>query len=295
MNRDGVLLLGGTGFIGSALAKRLQLESIPVHVVGRSNGAALAELIPHCGTVVHLASGTTPGSSARHPELELPNLALTLRLLELLQTQPQTHVLFFSSGGTVYGNPAIFPVTEESPLAPLSHYGACKVAQEILCRTLTTAGHPVTVLRPSNAYGPGQTLRQGFGLIRTLLEHVKAGTTLEIWGDGENVRDYIFIDDVVEATLGLIHLPEDGGTYNLGSGVGYSINQIKSIVEQVTSMEVKTVCRPSRGMDVRAVVLNNQRLATGLKWKPETGIAQGMTKTWQWLNHQMSDIDTNIS
>jgi len=295
MNRDGVLLLGGTGFIGSALAKRLQLEGIPVYVVGRSNAEALGHLLPRCGTVVHLASGTTPGSSARHPELELPNLALTLRLLELLQTQPSTHVIFFSSGGTVYGNPAIFPGTEEGLLAPMSHHGAGKAAQEILCRTLATAGHPVTVLRPSNAYGPGQTLRQGFGLIRTMLEHAKAGTTLEIWGDGENVRDYIFIDDVVEATLRLTQMPNDCGTYNLGSGTGYSINQIKSVVEKVTSMEVKTVYRPARGMDVRAVVLNNQRLAAGLKWKPETGVTQGITQTWQWVNHKTSDIDSDIS
>jgi len=283
MNRNGVLLLGGTGFIGSALARRLQLEGMPVYVVGRSNGEALGHLLPRCGTLVHLASGTTPGSSARHPELELPNLALTLRLLELLQTQPSTHVIFFSSGGTVYGNPAIFPATEEGLLAPMSHHGAGKAAQEILCRTLATLDHAVTVLRPSNAYGPGQTLRQGFGLIRTMLEHAKAGTTLEIWGDGENVRDYIFIDDVVEATLRLIHLPDDCDTYNLGSGVGHSINQVKTVVEQVCGVTLQTRYRPARDIDVRSVVLVNTRLAAQLKWKPCAGLPDGVARTWAWL------------
>lgn len=283
MSREGILLLGGNGFIGSVVAKRLRLENLPVYVVGRDNGVELPKLLPSCGTVVHLASGTTPGSSARHPKLEEDSLALTLHLLELMQTQPQTHVLFFSSGGTVYGNPATFPVTEDSPVAPLSYHGAGKAAQEILCKTLITLGHTVTVLRPSNAYGPGQSLRQGFGLIRTMLEHAKTGTTLEIWGDGENVRDYIYIDDVVEATVRLIGLPHDCGTYNLGSGVGYSINQVNDVVETVCCTTLNTVYRPSRGMDVRSVVLNNTRLRTRLAWQPAVGLADGIARTWEWI------------
>jgi len=285
MRCDAVLLLGGTGFIGTALATRLRLENMPVFVLGRANQDALGSLLPACGTVVHLATSTTPGSSARHPNLEMPNLVLTLQLLELLQTQPQTHVIFFSSGGTVYGNPASIPVTESSPLAPLSYHGAGKVAQEALCKTLTTLGHAVTVLRPSNAYGPGQTMRQGFGLIRTMLQHAQAGTTLEIWGDGETVRDYIYVDDVVEATLRLIGLPEDGGTYNLGSGVGHSINQVKAVVEQVCGLELHTSYRPARGMDVRGVVLDNARLNARLTWTPAKDLFAGIEHTWQSLQN----------
>jgi UDP-glucose 4-epimerase len=283
MSRDGVLLLGGNGFIGRALAKRLQLEGIPTHVVGRKNLASLNRLLPQCGTVVHLASATTPGSSARHPELETGNLALTLQLLELLQTQPPTHLVFFSSGGTVYGNPAMLPVKETCLIAPLSHHGAGKAAQEILCRTLCTQGHAVTVLRPSNAYGPGQNLRQGFGLVRTLLEHVLAGTTLEIWGDGENVRDYIYIDDVVEVALRFIGLPDDAGTYNLGSGVGFSINQVKDMVEMVCGVRLNTAYHPSRDVDVRGVVLDNTCIRKQLGWIPGVGLEQGIARTWQSL------------
>lgn len=280
MKRDGVLLLGGAGFIGSALVKRLQLENIPIYVVGRENVADLASLLPRCSTVVHLASSTTPGSSARHPELETDNLALTLQLLALLQTQPPIHLIFFSSGGTVYGNSAIFPITEESPIGPLSYHGAGKAAQEVLCKSLSTLGHAVTVLRPSNAYGPGQTLRQGFGLIRTLLEHARQGSTLEIWGDGENVRDYIYIADVVEAALGLIRLPEDSATYNLGSGVGYSVNQVKGIVEAVCRKELRTLYKPARGIDVRSVVLDNSRLTARLGWQAGVGLKDGIARTW---------------
>ena len=190
----------------------------------------------------------------------------------------------------MYGNPAVIPVTEDSPLTPLSYHGAGKAAQEVLCRTLTLVGHAVTVLRPSNAYGPGQTLRHGFGLVRTLLQHAQVGTALEIWGDGENVRDYIYVEDVVEATLRLIRRPQDCGTYNLGSGAGHSINQVKEVVEQVCGRALPTSYRAARGMDVRSVVLDNSRLSARLGWQAEVELTDGVARTWEWLQHELSNL-----
>jgi UDP-glucose 4-epimerase len=233
VRHDGVLLLGGAGFIGSALARRLQREKRPVHILGRGQETQLEHALPQCGTVVHLACSTTPGASAASPSLELGDLTLTLRLLDLLKAQPQTHLIFFSSGGTVYGNPQVLPVREDSPLAPLSNHGASKASQEIFCEALRTRGHAVTILRPSNAYGPGQAMKGGFGLVRTVLEHVRLGTTMEIWGDGGNVRDFVHVDDVAEACARLVSFPEDSGTYNLGSGKGHSVNEVLRRVEDV--------------------------------------------------------------
>lgn len=283
MSRDGVLLLGGAGFIGSALARRLARDQVPMHVIGRHEGDRLASVLPLCRTVVHLASATTPGSSAIQPNLELDNLGLTLRLLESLQRRPETHLIFFSSGGTVYGNPQRLPVTEDSPIAPLSNHGAGKAASEAFCEAFRAHGHAVTILRPSNAYGPGQELKSGFGLIRTMLEHARAGTVLEIWGDGENVRDFIHIDDVVEATRRLVNLPQDSGTYNLGSGIGFSINRVRRIVEAATGAELQAVHRPARGIDVRSLVLDTSRLHARLDWRPGIGLAAGVEGTWEWL------------
>jgi UDP-glucose 4-epimerase len=283
VSRTDVLLLGGGGFIGTALARRLLQNKMRVHSVGRHDGERIEQLLPQCGTVIHLACNTTPGSSARQPELELGNLAFTLRLLELLRTQPETHLIFFSSGGTVYGNPEHLPVTEDSPIAPLSNHGAAKASQEAFCQAHRAHGHAVTILRPANAYGPGQTIKSGFGLVRTMLECARAGTPLEIWGDGENVRDYIYIDDVIEATRRLINLPQDSGTYNLGSGVGYSVNQVKDIVETVCCTELQTIYRPTRGVDVRGVVLDNSRLNALLGQQAVLGLADGVTHTWASL------------
>jgi UDP-glucose 4-epimerase len=282
--RDGVLLLGGSGFIGGALAKRLMQEKTPVHIVGRHDGDRLEHVFPQCGTVIHLASSTTPGSSAAQPNLELGNLALTLRLLGLLREHAGTHLIFFSSGGTVYGNPDRLPVTEDCPIAPLSNHGAGKASQEAFCQAARAQGHAVTILRPSNAYGPGQAMKGGFGLVRTMLEHARAGTPLEIWGDGENVRDFIYIDDVVEASMRLIKLPQDSGTYNLGSGTGFSVNQVRSIVEQSSGNELRAVYRPARGIDVRHVVMDNSRLCKRLGWEPVVGLADGVALTWKWLH-----------
>jgi UDP-glucose 4-epimerase len=281
VSREHVLLLGGTGFIGSALAVRLRQERQTVHVVGRNDVQRLEHLLPNCSTVIHLASATTPGASSAQPELEQANLEMTHHLVQCLQKQADTNLIYFSSGGTVYGNPLQLPVHEDSAIAPISPYGAAKIAQENICKNLRTHGNAVTILRPSNAYGPSQTPKSGFGLVRTLLEHAQMGTTMEIWGDGENMRDYLYIDDIVEATLRLMRLPQHSGTYNLGSGLGHSVNQVKNLVEQVTGLPVKTIFRPVRGIDVRAVVLNTTRLCTQLDWQPRVGLAQGLASTWQ--------------
>jgi len=283
MSREGVLLLGGAGFIGSALASRLRQEGVLTYLLGRNHLDEFEGLLPRCRTIVHLASSTTPGASASQPHLELANVELTVRLLQLLQNQSQIHLIFFSSGGTVYGNPKRLPVREDARIAPLSYHGAGKAAQEMFFEAARRHGHAVTILRPSNAYGPGQSLRAGFGLIRTLLEHAYRGTTLEIWGDGEQVRDYIYIDDIVEATVRLIARPTDSDTYNLGSGDGYSIKQVKDAVEAATGKKVGVNYRPARGGDVHRIVLDNRRMRDLLGWQPAVTLEDGIRRTWTWM------------
>jgi UDP-glucose 4-epimerase len=300
MKSDGVILLGGAGFIGTALARRLAALGRRVHVISRkllsekeagitfhhgdlSDGALLERLLPECGTIVHLASTTTPGSSARNPDKELANLQPALRLLQVLQGRPDVHLIFLSSGGTVYGNPARNPVAEDAPLAPLSYHGACKVAIETFLQAFRIAGHAVTVLRPSNTYGPGQDLRQGFGLIRTVLQHILEGSTMEIWGDGNNVRDFIYIDDVVDAILRAIHSSTDSGTYNVGYGVGHTLNQVVEAVQDICGRPLNIDYRPARKTDVREVVLDIASIHSHLGWRPQVDLREGIHRTWQWL------------
>lgn len=284
MSRDDVLLIGGSGFIGRALTKRLEQDDITAHILGRNDLEQLEGVLSCCGTVIHLASATPPGSSAHDASLELDNLVLTLRLREQMKKRQEIHLIFFSSGGTVYGNPDWLPVTEDNPIRPLSNYGAGKVSQEAFCLSLRACGNPITILRPSNVYGPSQTMRHGFGLVRTMLENIWLGKPLEIWGDRENIRDYIYIDDVVEATLRLIKYPQDSGAYNLGSGIGHSINQVRRIVGQVTGKELNITTQPARSMDVRAIVLDMLCLEKRLSWKPQVGLEEGVLRTWRSID-----------
>jgi UDP-glucose 4-epimerase len=235
--------------------------------------------------VVHLAAETTPGSSARHPSLEAGNLLPTLTLLEVLQDFPDIHLIYFSSGGTLYGNPAALPVAEDAPFAPLSFHGAGKAAQEMYLQAFRAQGQAVTILRPANAYGPGQPLKPGFGLVRTVLEHIRRNTVLEVWGDGTAVRDYVFVDDVAAACVRLIAQPGDNGSYNVGSGMGHSINELILCAGEVCGRELQVVYRPARRSDVAKVVLDISRLrAAG--WQPQVDLTEGFRRTWEWLRRQ---------
>jgi UDP-glucose 4-epimerase len=306
MRDKNILILGGGGFIGTALARRLCENNFNVHILSKhfpareiepnmifyhgnlENKKILERVLPECKTVIHLASSTTPGSSSRQPALEADkNITPTLRFLDILQGYENVHVIFVSSGGTLYGNPESTPVNETHPINPLSFHGAGKVALETFLRTFSTLPEKnATIVRPSNVYGPGQPLRSGFGVIRTMLEHVLRGTVMEIWGDGMSVRDFLYIDDMLSALIRLIDFPYDNNTYNVGSGIGYSLNQLKEIIETVSGKKLSAVYRPSRKSDVKTIVLDSSLLSKQTKWHPTVSLEQGIELTWKWLKNQ---------
>lgn len=300
--RSGVLLLGGAGFMGRALATRLRerghevhmmirgaaldgLEDITVHVGGMENVELLRQLLPRFGTVIHLASATTPSLSGRTPTLEASlNIAPTLGLLEELQHHPWVRLIYISSGGTVYGNPEQTLVPESAALQPLSYYGAGKVAIEGFLQCFQRlAGNPVVILRPSNLYGPGQPRYKGFGVVRTMLQHVLDRTTMHIWGDGSVVRDFIYIDDVVAAIECVLADSDASGTFNVGAGIGYSLNELKSVIEEVSGERLHTRHEPSRSIDVRQIVIDSSNMERRFGWTPTTSLQDGVARTWEWL------------
>ena len=303
---DDILILGSGGFLGRALVPRLLDDNYNLHRLVRRPEPALAEhdmpyfcdlgdqprlgeILDRCGTVLHLASSTTPGSSAQRPSMEVElNLLPTLRFLDVLQEFPGRRLIFVSSGGTVYGNPTARTVPETHPLKALSHHGAGKIALEtFLATSCHLSGTHLTILRPSNFYGPGQSLKNGFGIIRTMLEHLRRDTTMEIWGDGETVRDFLYIDDMVNACrLVLKNTSSNGEIFNVGAGLGCSINQLVRVVEQVTGRVLRTAPRPQRGIDVRRIVLDCERIHKMMGWKPEFVLPEGIARTWEWVRQQ---------
>jgi len=218
------------------------------------------------------------------------NLGPALRFLDILQKYEHVHLFFVSSGGTVYGNPRTLPVDEDQPLSPLSYHGAGKIAMEAFlqayCRQF---GRGVTILRPSNFYGPGQPYRKGFGIVRGMLEHLRRDRPVEIWGDGENIRDFIYIEDFVDACVRLVERGQAARTidvFNVGYGSGVSINRLCDLVESVTGGRIRKEYRAGRSIDVRSVVLDCSKLNRHAGWKPATDLETGLARTWEWLKTQ---------
>ena len=298
MNKN-VLLLGGGGFIGTTLANHLHKNKFNVYIISKhfplyklnseirfykgdiDSFELLNIVLPICGTVIHLASSGHIEDPLKQIE---KNITPTLNFLNILQNYKNIHLIYISSGGVVYGDSKIIPTNEGCLLNPISFYGWGKVTIETSLRIYLSKEN-VTVVRPSNIYGPHQFFKSNFsGVIRTMFEHILNNTTMEIWGDGETIRDFLYIDDMISALMCLIKLPFDNNTYNIGSGIGYSINQLKEIIELVCNKKLDIIYKPGREIDVKTLILDSSNFIKRTKWYPSISLEQGIESTWGWLN-----------
>lgn len=213
-------------------------------------------------TVVHLVATIIPGSSFEDYKREYQQVIFPT--IELMQICAQRHVKFvyFSSGGTVYGNRTdLRPFVETDAMAPISYYGWSKQMMENSIHYVhRTAGLDYLILRPSNPYGHGQNIHAKQGLIAVAIGKIVADEPIIVWGDGSNVRDYIYIDDLAKAVVQLLSKDVCNTTLNIGSGLGTSINDIISTLKKVVAEEVKVDYLPSRFVDVSHMILDNSRL-----------------------------------
>jgi UDP-glucose 4-epimerase len=195
-------------------------------------------------------------------------------------------LLFLSSGGTVYGIPETIPIPENHPLRPINSYGIVKVAIEhYLEMYRRTRGLSPVIIRASNPYGPRQAHVGVQGVISTFLRRVKAGEAIEVWGDGNILRDYVHVADLaalcVTAVSGSVE-----GTFNAGSGAGVTVNEIIARVVEATGIAVVPVYKPGRAIDVPRSVLDVRRAEEVFGWRAKTGLRDGIAETWDWLGTQ---------
>ncbi len=295
-----ILVIGGNGFIGSRLVLALRARGNEVVVLDRyparadvdwrgvrysvgdiHDAAALAQVLDGVDTVYHLASCTVPSTADADPVGDIHgNLIGTHHLLAAMRTRGIRRFCYFSSGGTVYGNPYSVPVDETHPLRPISSYGIVKVAIEQYLGMFQRQGwlDPV-IIRPSNPYGPGQATGGLQGAIAVFLGKALAGTGVQIWGDGETVRDYIYIDDLVDLALSAVQSGRSA-VFNAGSGTGTSLNALCDCIRQVTGRTLPIEYQPSRAFDVRAVVLDVSRAREDLGWAPKVDTQDGISRSW---------------
>jgi len=295
------LVIGGNGFIGSGLVSALRVRGVDVAVLdpGRprtdmdwtgvefiagslAEAVATARALAGVDVVFHLASTTVPGTSNLDPVADVQgNLVATLGLLGEMRAAGVRRIVYFSSGGTVYGNPRVSPVPESHPRHPISSYGVVKVAVENYLHMYQELGDldPV-VLRPSNPYGPRQSTAGVQGAVAAFLGLAARGQPARIWGDGEVVRDYLYIDDLVElaATAGL---SREVGVFNVGSGEGHSLNDLVGIISRVTGLQLAVERLPARPFDVRRVVLDVSAARLTFGWTPSVALEDGIARTWR--------------
>lgn len=299
---EAILVLGSAGFVGSAICARLQALGLKVFALGRSetnrstdgithmrgsieDRELLREALEQCSVVIYAASLTTPSTSARDPALEVTgNLLALARVLECAPDFPSRRLIYLSSGGAIYGD-SLGSASEEDSLRPRSYYGAGKAAAEALLHACAASTDWTTVsLRPTNLYGPRQQVTKGFAIVPTLFDRAIDGRAFNIWGDGSIVRDYCYIEDMVDAIIATLSIPpsERLSVYNVASGNAVSILELIAICEQVTGRTISIEHLPRRGVDVARIAPSNRAIISDLDWSPKTDLHAGLSQTWQW-------------
>jgi len=245
-------------------------------------------LIAGCRAVAYLASMSTPGTSAGRPLHEVvDNLMPLAALLQVLQDRSGIDLLYLSSGGCLYPPTNGMAADETLRVQPRSYHGAGKIAAEyFISAWCAQYSSRATILRPSNVYGPGQLERVGFGIIPAALGKILRGETLHVWGDGSAVRDYMYIDDLVELSVAILtrRMPASARVINACSGAGVSLNELFTTIEAVTNRPLRRSYEIGRIVDASRVVMDPTLARREYSCSPATPLHEGLERTWAWLN-----------
>jgi UDP-glucose 4-epimerase len=302
-----VLLTGGTGFIGSHIVEALLQQGHQLRVLTSSssihpniqpyqdqlqlvrgnfgNEQLMQQYLQGVDYLIHVAWTTVPKTATENPIYDAQsNLIGGLHLLEAAVKAKVKKVIFISTGGALYGPPQYIPVDEAHPLHPISAYGTSKLAFErYLHFYYENRGLDYTVFRVANAYGPRQNLTKNQGVIGIWLQKIQQQQPIEIWGDGSVVRDYVYVADVAQVVAQSLHYQGAPKIFNVGSGKGYSLNEILAAC-QTTSQQNPTVhYLEGRSFDVPVNILSIERVQAILNWTPSTSLETGIQATWAWL------------
>ena len=297
-------LVVGCGFIGSHVVAQLASAGRPPSVLTRSRPpdpeiAAIAEPRLQLGDasdpetleralegadhVAYCAGGLLPVASERDPELDRK---LTLNpvhtVLAALRERPGVTLTYLSSGGTVYGDPERLPAREDDPAAPISAYGKLHLScEQEIERARVEHGLRSTILRCSTVYGEHQSPGRGQGAIVTFLDRIERGETIDLYGDGSTIRDYVYAGDVAR---GLVALLGNGNAsvVNVGSGEGTSLLEVLRLAEREVGREAQIAQHDERGFDVHQIVLDTTRLHEMVDLEM-TPLAAGIARTHRWL------------
>jgi len=297
-----VLVTGGAGFIGSHLTDSLIALGHDVvvvdnlstgkreyvnpkakfHQVDISDTTELSEIFlrEKPDVVNHHAAQVNVRLSLAEPEVDgRINIMGSLNVIKGAIECGAKKMIFASTGGAIYGEPQVLPVSEKVSTNPLSPYGVAKLAVEQYIRIIATLNNlHYTILRYSNVYGPRQIVKGESGVIAIFTQRLLEGKEPVIFGDGSHTRDYVYVMDVIRANM-LAMSDGDGGTYNVGTGVETDVNEVYMELESNLKTGIKAIHGDEIPGEVRHITLDCSLIKDELGWIPEFDFNQGVKET----------------
>jgi UDP-glucose 4-epimerase len=304
-----VLVTGGAGFIGSHVVDRLIMEGHDAVIVDnlvtgkRRNINRAARFYKmdiqswrlervfrneRPNVVMHLAAQMDVRKSVENPMFDAQvNVLGTLNVLQQAVKHGARKVIFSSSGGAIYGEQEIYPAPETHVTKPLSPYGLSKLCgEQYLSYYQRISGLQAVSLRYANVYGPRQDPEGEAGVVAIFIQKMLNNEQAVINGNGRQTRDFVFVDDVVEANLAMIG-QDTQGTFNVGTGVETSINDLFRILVQHTGSYCKEMHGPAKKGEQARSVIDSTKLRHEVSWEPKADLSEGLKKTVEFFRDRL--------
>lgn len=301
-----VLVTGGAGFVGGGVVRRLvgagarvtvlddlftgRAETVPAEVrfvEGSVTDQDLVDrLVAEAELVFHMAARNIIASTKNPRDDFAVNIGGTLNVLMAARASGTQRVVYTGST-SVYGNPRSIPINEDDTIVPLSPYAVSKLGGEHYCLAFAESyGSPVAIVRYSNVYGEGQRPDNPYcGVVSKFFASAYEGRPLQVHGDGEQTRDFTYVDDAVDATLLAGIAPRaEGEVFNVGTGIETSVNELARRIGAAVGREVEIEHIDRRDIDnIRRRVVNIEKARRMLRWAPQVGLDRGLELTARWL------------
>jgi nucleoside-diphosphate-sugar epimerase len=306
-----VVVTGAAGFIGSHLCERLLAQGHQVVGVdsftdfyerarkeenledsrGHANftfeeldlvDADLRPVLRGANVVYHLAGqpGVRPSWGEQFGRYVRDNVLATQRLLEALKEMPVERLVFAGSS-SVYGDAEMFPTKESALPQPVSPYGVTKLAAEHLALLYAkNFGLPAVSVRYFTVYGPRQRPDMAFA---RFMEALVAGDAIEVFGDGEQTREFTYVSDAVEGTIKAATADVVGQVFNLGGGSRVTVNRVLATLEDISGIKARRKTLPAAPGDPRHTGASINLARERLGWEPRVSLREGLTKQWEWF------------
>ncbi|MCH5585276.1 GDP-mannose 4,6-dehydratase [Shimazuella sp. AN120528] len=304
-----VLVTGGAGFIGSHIVDQLLEKGHEVVIIDNMSSGKETNLNPKAAfyridmedakiqevfqrekpkTVIHQAAQTVVQTSVRQPVYDAHmNILGTINLLEAARLYG-TKKFVYASSAAVYGDPQYVPIDERHPVGPLSGYGISKYTPEQYLRVYQQMyGMEFTILRYANVYGIRQDPQGEGGVISIFIDKVLAESPFTIFGNGEQTRDYIYVEDVAKANLAALKAGNNE-VFNIGTGVHTTLNQLVEKLQQISGKALETIYEKERLGDIKHSYFTVNKAKNNLHWTPEVSLDEGLRKTYQYYSLQNS-------